>query len=94
MKVVANIYGTKPLTTEEVIKSLTETFEKLVISNGKTISQISWAPDNNIEIITVRIKNMTIQNHIFTKFNGIETINWIRQKSYKGCEFYYGYIKD
>lgn len=94
MKVIANIYGTKPLTTEEVIKSLTETFEKLVISNGKTITQVSWAPNNDIEIITVRIKDMTIQNHVFTKFNGIETINWIRQKSYKNCEFYYGYIKD
>ena len=94
MKTIANIYGTKPLTTEEVIKSLTETFEKLVISNGKTITQVSWAPDNDIEIITVRIKDMTIQNHIFTKFNGIETINWIRQKSYKGCNFYKGYISN
>lgn len=94
MKIIADIYGSKPLTDEEVIKVLSGTGEKLVISNGKTITQVSWSPDNDIEILTVRIKDMTIQNYFFTKFNGIETINWIRQKSYKGCNFYYGYLKD
>ena len=35
-----------------------------------------------------------LQKEETTTINGIETINWIRQKSYKNCEFYYGYIKD
>jgi hypothetical protein len=83
-----------PLSINEVINALTITGEKLLIGNKKVTSQISWAPDNKIEIVTINNRDHSIRNHLFCTFNGVSTINWIRNKSYKNCEFYFGYIKD
>ena len=67
---------------------------KLLISNKQVTSQVSWAPNNMIEIVTISNKDHSVRNNIFCAFNGVDTINWIRNKSYKNSEFYYGYLQD
>ena len=90
-KINIKICGTKTLTNDDVLYQLYEGGIKMVIGNKKMTSQISWAPDNKIEIIT--IKNGKMFNHFFNEFKGIETINWIR-KTYPTEDFYLGYFED
>lgn len=94
MNIIYTYGKSKPLSIEEVINALTVTSEKLLISNKQVTSQVSWAPNNMIEIITISNKDHSIRNNIFCAFNGVDTINWIRNKSYKNSEFYYGYLQD
>lgn len=94
MNIIYTYGKSKPLSIEEVINALTISSEKLLISNDKVTSQISWAPNNMIEIVTINNKDHSIRNNIFCTFNGVSTINWIRTDSYKNSEFYYGYLQD
>lgn len=94
MKIVYTNGWGNTLTDDEVLDALGYTGEKLLISNGKTMSQVSWAPDNMIEIVTIDLNNMEIQNHFFDKFEGIETIKKIKINSYKDSQFVYGYLQD
>ena len=94
MNIVYTSGKTTPLSIDEVINALTVTAEKLLISNGRVTSQISWAPDNKIEIVTISNKDHSIRNNIFCTFYGVSTINWIRNKSYKNSNFFYGYLED
>ena len=90
-KIKIEICGTEPLTNDDVLYQLRGGGYKMVIGNKKMTSQISWAPDNKIEIIT--IKNGKEFNHFFYKFEGMETINWIR-RTYPTEDFYLGYFED
>lgn len=90
-KINIKIWETKPLTNDDVLYQLREGGIKMVIGNKKMTSQISWAPDNKIEIIT--IKNGKVFNHFFYKFEEMETINWIR-RTYPTEYFYLGYFED
>lgn len=94
MKIVYTNGWGNTLTDDEVFDTLGYTGEKLLISNGKTMSQVSWAPDNMIEIVTIDLNNMEIKNHFFDKFEGIETIKKIKINSYKDSQFVYGYLQD
>lgn len=90
-KIKVEIWGTKPLTNADVLYQLREGGIKMVIGNEKMTSQISLAPDNKIEVIT--IKNGKVINQFFYKFEEMETINWIR-KTYPTEDFYLGYFED
>ena len=94
MKIIYTQSNPTALSIDEVINALTNTGEKLLIGTKKVTSQISWAPDNKIEIITVSNKDHSIRNNIFCAFDGKSTIDWIRNKTYKNCNFYYGYFQD
>jgi len=94
MKIIYTQSNPIALSIDEVINALSITGEKLLIGNKKVTSQVSWAPDNKIEIITINNKDHSIRNNIFCSFNGKSTIDWIRNKSYKNCNFYYGYFED
>ena len=84
----------KPLTVEEVIDALVITGEKILISNGNVTTQISWASNGMLELITIKNDSKRVWNHIFMQFNGIDTIKFIRIETYKYCDFYYGYFKE
>ena len=94
MKIVLTNGWGNPLTNNEVLDALGYTGEKLLISNGKTMSQVAWAPDNMIEIVTIDLNNMKVINNIFDKFEGMETIKKIKIDSYKDKNFFYGYLQD
>ena len=88
-----NIYNSNPIPVEKVLYELREGGTKMVIANSKNITQISWAPGNTVEVITVNRSSTEITDSFFKKFEEMETINWIRE-IYPTEQFYYGYLVD
>lgn len=87
-----NIWNKNPLCIEVVLYELRTGGMKMIIGNSdKLISQISWAPNDLIEIVT--LKNGKKFNHFFYKFEEMKTIEWIH-KTYPTDKFYYGYFED
>ena len=88
-----NIYNSNPIPVEKVLYELREGGAKMIIANSKIITQISWAPDNTVEVITVNRSTTEAIDSFFKKFEEMETINWIRE-TYPTEQFYYGYLAD
>lgn len=88
-----NIYNSNPIPVEKVLYELREGGTKMIIANSKGITQISWALDNNIEVVMVNRDATEITDSFFKKFEEMETINWIRE-TYPTEQFYYGYLVD
>ena len=88
-----NIYNSNPIPVDKDLYELREGGTKMVIGNSKIITQISWAPDNTVEVITINRSTTEVTNYFFKKFEEMETINWIRE-AYPTEQFYYGYLVD
>ena len=88
-----SIYNSNPIPVDKVLYELREGGTKMVIGNSKIITQISWAPDNTVEVITINRSTTEVTNYFFKKFEEMETINWIRE-TYPTEQFYYGYLVD
>ena len=88
-----SIYNSNPIPVEKVLYELSEGGAKMVIANSKNITQISWAPDNNVEVITINRSTTEVTDSFFKKFEEMKTINWIRE-TYPTEQFYYGYLVD
>ena len=88
-----NVYNPNPISIEKVLYELREGGTKMIIANSKSITQIAWATDNNIEVVMVNRGATEITDSFFKKFEEMETINWIRE-TYPTEQFYYGYLVD
>jgi hypothetical protein len=87
------IWDNTVLDTETVIHELQCDGTKMLISNDKITTQVSWAPDNRVEFITISNKTNEVRNQFFMEFKGMETINYIK-KSFPSGVFRYGYLED
>ncbi len=87
------IWDNTVLDTETVIRELQCDGTKMLISNDKITTQVSWAPDNRVEFITISNKTNEVRNQFFMEFKGMETINYIK-KSFSTGVFRYGYLED
>ena len=88
-----NIYNSNPIPVDKVLYELRKGGTKMVIGNSKIITQIAWAPDNTVEVITVNRSTTEVTDSFFKKFEEMKTINWIRE-TYPTEQFYYGYLVD
>ena len=88
-----NIYNSNPIPVEKDLYELREGGTKMIIANSKNITQIAWAPDNTVEVITVNRSTTEVIDSFFKKFEEMKTINWIRE-TYPTEQFYYGYLVD
>lgn len=86
-----------PITLKEVFENLKNGGLKLLYFNRKenNVSEVSWFPDNKIEIIT--IENDKEVAHYFASFpfNSLVEMTCCGNKSFSNAEgWYIGYIKD
>ena len=87
---------TRKATYQEVFDNLKHGGLKLLFENlkTKTISQVAWSGDNQIEIITIR--NDKVYNDYFMTFSPVTVESMMDNKIFVNnySRWYIGYIKD